>query len=131
MESYFAPEELRCKCGRLECDALTAVEPMLLNHLNYLRARIKRPIMVTSALRCVFWNRRNGGEADSEHLIGCAADLSVADNRERWELVTNIISPTTLFNRVWIGDTFVHVDIARRHDLFAMGTYYRRKVDVG
>jgi hypothetical protein len=45
--------------------------------LEPLRARLKRPIVVTSGFRSVTLNRRIGGSATSQHCKGEAADIIV------------------------------------------------------
>jgi uncharacterized protein YcbK (DUF882 family) len=47
------------------------------NVLEPLRARLKRPIIVSSGFRSVTVNRRIGGSASSQHCKGQAVDLSV------------------------------------------------------
>lgn len=123
-EGYFTPDELRCKCGRPRCDALTTVTPDLLSRLNLLRHRVGRPLIVTSGLRCRFWNEKSGGEKDSEHLTGEAADLACGSGRERFQLLSAIFeSKTPLFTRFGVGASFLHVGVSTTHPREVTWTY--------
>ena len=41
-----------------------------------------QPIVINSAYRCPMLNRVVGGQADSNHLTGCACDISAKDGRD-------------------------------------------------
>jgi zinc D-Ala-D-Ala carboxypeptidase len=101
------------------------VTPDLLARLDTLRARVGRPLVVTSGLRCPYWNDRAGGERDSEHLTGEAADLVCGSGRERWQLLAaNFAGPEPLFTRIGFGATFVHVGLSRILPRDVAWTYY-------
>ena len=103
---YFKPEEFKCPCGTC---GLYVVSIVLVDTLNKLRHSFGRPIYVTSGVRCPEQNRRVGGEHDSAHLIGKAADIACGTSKERYELVS-LAMP--LFKRVGVGKTFLHVDVS-------------------
>jgi len=108
--TYFDYKEFLCKCGRPECDSLKVINPNLLDHLNILRELLKRPLLITSGLRCEFWNEKEGGVPDSEHLVGDAADIQCTTSKERFDIVR--FSWRAGFKRVGIGKTFIHLDVS-------------------
>lgn len=128
MTNYFRAEEFVCRCGRAECDALTAVPTALLDPLNVLRARVVRPLLVTSGLRCAFWNEHEGGERDSEHLTGEAVDILAGTSPERWSLLSaNFAGAVPVFGRVGIGRTFIHFGVATHKERGVVWTYYPKR----
>jgi hypothetical protein len=85
----------------------------LLDPLNALRERVGRPLLVTSGLRCPFWNTHERGEKDSEHLTGEAVDLQAGTSPERWSLLAaNFAHAVPLFARIGIGRTFLHFGVS-------------------
>lgn len=108
--NYFKPSEFACKCGSPTCRAKSStVKAELLDRLNTLRARVGRPLIVTSGLRCPEYNAQVGGVGDSEHTTGEAADIAAPSSRERYEL---LLVGLGLFNRVGVGKTFIHFGIS-------------------
>ena len=123
--SYFAAQEFMCRCGRHECEAPRDVSVDLLSRLDNLRYRLDRPVVITSGLRCAYWNARQSGTADSEHLTGEAADIACASGAERWAILAAIFSGTApLFTRIGIGKTFVHLGASKTHPAHVTWTYY-------
>lgn len=109
---FFKPEEFLCKCGRPNCDAVKTISDILVEKLDTLRESIARPIVITSALRCVYKNTQVGGAEDSAHLRGEAADILVNNNVDRFELERHILChPAPLFNRIGHARAHLHVDV--------------------
>lgn len=75
--------------------------------LDSLRSFYGRPVILKSAFRTIEQNQRVGGVANSAHLRGLAFDLacSVSDRY-------NMLHAAMLagFERIGIGDGFIHVD---------------------
>ena len=107
--NYFSSEELRCKCGRLECDAPKEVKQDLLDKLNRLRELYGGSLTVNDALRCAFHNAAVGGVGDSEHMFGQAADLLCNTSPDRLKIIKYAVE---LFNRIGVGKTFIHVGVS-------------------
>lgn len=143
MAGYFTPETdprlFRCQCGRAECDAPATLASALLAMLNELRARVGRPIVVTSGNRCAWWNRQQGGEDDgddrrytdddSEHCDpagATGADLLIRSGRERWKLLEANFRRPVLFRRLGIGPDFLHVGTSIIHAGEVTWTYYAK-----
>lgn len=109
---WFTPDEYRCKCGRAACAASKELAPDLAARLDELRERLNRPVVLTSGLRCAYWNAAVGGAPDSRHLYGRAVDIACADPAERRALVATILLwPSELMPYVEIAPQHVHMDL--------------------
>lgn len=98
----------RCDCGGTFGRRPGDIDPELVAGLQAMRELLKRPITVNSGCRCPSHNLREGGEADSQHLLGKAADLI---NVPVQDLVW-AAKQVPQFRHGGIGQyrTFVHVD---------------------
>ena len=107
MAKYFDISEFTCNhCGKLPENGMN---PVLIEHLDKLREMYGHEIMVSSAYRCDFWNRVNGGVSDSQHLLGNAADVWVnGDYEEFYQLCLD----SELFDGIghYPYEEFVHLD---------------------
>ena len=113
--NYFTPETdpllFGCSCGRPECDA-PKPHPTLIQMLNIMRGLYGVAISVNSGPRCAHHNGEVGGEADSAHLTGEAADLACHGGEARFAMVE--AARHAGFKRIGVGFTLVHVDMADR-----------------
>lgn len=71
----FSPEEIACRG-----DGTIRVNEAALDRLQALRDRLARPIIVHSAYRSPDYNRKVGGAPRSQHLLGAAFDISMANH---------------------------------------------------
>ena len=70
----FSPEEFRCNCGH--CTGYPSyMKQVELKHLQKVRDHYKKPMTITSGLRCSYENSRVGGVRNSGHTRGYAADF--------------------------------------------------------
>lgn len=112
---FFVASEYRCRCGRPQCDAPRELVPELADRLDELRERLGRPVILTSGLRCTYWNNRQGGEPDSRHLTGRAVDIGCAAPLERRPLVATILLwPSEYMPYVKLEPHHVHMDLDDR-----------------
>ena len=70
----FTASEFHCRCGKQHG---VRVSGKLLYHLELLRARIGKPVRITSGFRCVEHNALVGGSKHSMHLSGEGADIVI------------------------------------------------------
>jgi uncharacterized protein YcbK (DUF882 family) len=111
MENHFKLSEFACKCsrcaGKLNCGP-TSISPKLLEVLNKIREKINLPIIVNSGYRCPEHNKEIGGEANSQHMKGTAADI-------RWAGMNTTqaakIAEECGADGIGTYDSFVHVDV--------------------
>ena len=112
MSKHFSPDEMRCRCSRVQCDALPEVSPRLLDRLEIVRDLYGRPMPVRSGLRCGYWNALSGGVKESEHVMGEAVDIACETAQDRYELLT---AGVRAFHRIGIGRTFLHFGCGEGH----------------
>jgi uncharacterized protein YcbK (DUF882 family) len=85
------------------------------------------PIYVTSGYRTEFHNEKVGGVSGSSHLKGLAADVS--DNihgvkmksNNRYSMIKALLEVG--FNRIGVGNGFIHVDIDKDKAQNVIWTY--------
>ena len=70
---YFKQKEFACNCN---C-GFDDIDEGLVEVLDDLREHFGQPITITSGCRCASWNKKVGGEKDSKHMLGIAADFKV------------------------------------------------------
>lgn len=73
-QGYFEPEEFTCKCGHC-CGYPTYMKKVQVKHLVRIRKHYKKPMHVTSGMRCEYENTQQGGVPSSGHLRGYATDF--------------------------------------------------------
>ena len=66
------------------------------------------PFVITSAYRTPEKNKEVGGSVNSSHLKGLAVDIRVRSSSERYTILNALICVG--FNRIGIGQNFIHVD---------------------
>jgi uncharacterized protein YcbK (DUF882 family) len=109
----FKPIEFACKCHTKNC-CKTKISPTLVAVLELVRAHFKKPVIITSAIRCPEHNRHVDGSERSQHLLGTAADIKVrgVDPLDIYHFLGN-----TFPNNFGIGlyrgmrRSFVHIDV--------------------
>lgn len=107
LSNNFNRAEFACKCG---C-GLKNVNPKLVLALEELHALAKKPIHINSGVRCVTHNAAIGGEPDSRHLVGQAADVTI-EGFTPFEVFL-LAKKVREFKQGGRGiyDTFTHLDI--------------------
>lgn len=76
--------------------------------LSQARAYAKIPFVITSGYRSKAHNARVGGVPNSAHRTGHAADIRARTSTDRAMIVKSLFDAG--FNRIGIGNSFVHVD---------------------
>lgn len=89
---------------------------LIVNLLQPLRDKLKKPIIITSGYRCKELNDKIGGAANSQHLKGQAADITVS-NMSTAELFNFIKSSGIPFDQlINEHDAWVHVSYNITHN---------------
>lgn len=73
LSEHFSRKEMACKC---KC-GFDSATPELVKLLETIRERFGKPVHINSGCRCGKHNRMVGGAADSRHVHGDAADITV------------------------------------------------------
>jgi len=114
---HFSPEEFQCRCG---CGALV-VDLILLKRLDLLRARVGEPLQITSGYRCPAHNKAVGGKSTSEHVDGQGVDIAAPSSWLKMKIVREALPLG--FNRVGIGQDFVHLGVSDTLPKHVLWTY--------
>lgn len=77
--AHFKKSEFKCKCGGKYCNGYPAgdTSAKLLNILEKIRAYYGKPVNIRSGQRCKKHNANIGGNANSSHKKGKAADIYI------------------------------------------------------
>lgn len=105
VSKHFRRSELTCRCG---CGRVKIAQSLLVA-LEAVREHFEKPVFINCGTRCEKHNAEVGGEPDSRHIHGDAADIRIDGIPAR---------VVTLFCDELIGDaggvgsyeTFTHID---------------------
>ena len=92
-----------------------------LEKLDLVRAKFDKPIKINSGVCTEEHNKKVGGKYNSSHLTGYAADLHCNNSRDRYELLICLLDVG--FNRIGVGNTFIHVDSDPEKPIDVVWTY--------
>lgn len=103
----FKLSEFYCNCG--ECQE--RVKEKLIRMVDKARSLAGIPFVLTSAQRCLVWNRKVGSKDTSSHIKGLAVDIKFNNNIELFHIMRGLIGAG--FVRIGINRKlgFVHADI--------------------
>lgn len=116
---YFKMKEFECRDGCvMPASARENIVALVENALDPARERLGMPIRVNSGYRCVKHNRKVGGVAASQHLLGEAADVVPVNSekgivKSELERLVRIIKEQGTFDQLIVYGTFVHVSYKR------------------
>ena len=85
------------------------MKPKVLLMLEETRKRLGKALHINSGFRSEKHNKKVGGKKSSSHLTGWAVDIHCTTSLDRFEMLKCLIKVG--FNRIGIGNTFIHVDI--------------------
>jgi hypothetical protein len=80
------------------------------------------PFVINSGYRTRAHNRKVGGSKHSSHMNGMAADISCTESRQRAYIIGGLLEAG--FNRIGIGQTFIHADNDPEKPEDVVWTYY-------
>ena len=112
------PALFRCPCGN--CDV--GPTAMLLDALDLARDLANVPFKINSGPRCRAYCETKGFSLTSEHIDGEGADVHCPDSATRNRILRGALEAG--FNRVGIGETFVHLGVSDTHTQDVVWTYY-------
>lgn len=106
LSSNFKVKEFKCNDG----SDVVFISPELVLILQQIRNHFGKPVNINSGYRTVTYNKKVGGESNSQHTYGTAVDICI-----------NGVKPTTISQYAetlldgWGGigtyGTFVHIDV--------------------
>lgn len=104
MTNYFKKSEFACPC----CGE-NLISDTLISVLNQARANAGVPFVINSGYRCKVHNAQVGGEPNSAHTRGLAADIRVDSDAHRFAIFSAL--QKVGFKRIGIYKTWIHCDI--------------------
>lgn len=102
--------------NKLPKELLPNVKALVDNVLDPLREAYGKPVTVTSGYRCPALNKAVGGSATSDHMKGCAADITVGSPKENRRLFYLIQELGLDFNQLIDEKNFSWVHVSYRND---------------
>ena len=79
LSKNFNLSEFECKCGcEMPQDVLENVKEVA-KQLQFIRNQVEKPIKINSAYRCLEHNRSIGSNDTSQHVLGKAVDIVIAE----------------------------------------------------
>ena len=97
------------------------MKPKVLEMLEEARKRFGQPIHINSGFRSIKHNKKVGRKKSSSHLTGWAVDIHCNSSRDRFELMKCLMKVG--FNRIGVGNTFIHVDSGGEKPIDVIWTY--------
>lgn len=84
--------------------------------LQIIREYWGKPIIITSAKRCITHNEKVGGVNGSQHTLGTAADITTSGNINTfYEFIINLYKKDIIkdlgYIQLYKDKNFVHVDV--------------------
>lgn len=107
VSKYFTALEMRCRCNRVDCDAIPMKQEFL-SKLDKMREIYGRALKPTSAARCSYWNKIIGGAELSQHLVSNACDFYFLKNSDLQEAI--IAANKSGMMGIGTGKSLLHVD---------------------
>lgn len=117
MMEYFKFDEFKCQCGKCGCTG--EIDKTLQIWLDNIRAAVKKPVVVTSGIRCRQHNAAVGGSRTSQHISGHAADIKVKGIQPAILAIIARGCVPVGAHGIGIYKSWIHVDIyGRRQDYY-------------
>lgn len=116
LSEHFDTSEFKCSCGNCiySTDEKTEIfiNRNLIILLEQIRQSVGRPLKIASGIRCPEHNKAVGGEDNSAHLRGEAADIFITGSTERYDLVMAAMTKGCRRIGVYKEQSIVHVDVS-------------------
>lgn len=117
---HFKDSDFECKCGHCGL-GIDDMEPELMDKLQVARELAEAPFTINSAVRCEFWNDKQGGSLKSSHMSGFALDIKCDRSYPRFRMFKAILDAG--FKRIGVRKDFIHVDVDPNKDEEVLWTY--------
>ncbi len=116
LTKHFSKWEFECPCG---CN-YDQMQVEFVKRLQKVREKFG-PLTINSGCRCEQHNRSVGGSPESSHLRGLAADIRCPNSFSRFHLIRSLMEEG--FQRIGIGQEFLHVDMDQNKPQFLIWIY--------
>ncbi len=107
-------------CNGVNCCDVLIYAPEVIERLQWMRDKLKKPIVLYSGYRCEKQNKKSGGVKNSKHISGLAADLKVPDGITLSEFA--VLAESAGFRGVlkYTKKGFIHVDVRETKPYYAI-----------
>lgn len=119
-------QEARNKWKYFKDSEVIGLNWKLVDKLDEAREIAGVPFKITSGFRSKEQNKKAGGVEDSAHLSGYAVDIACTSDINRYKIQTALLKVG--FNRLGIGETFIHADIDPNKPANVIWHYYKPSV---
>ena len=110
ISKYFNESEFQsCTPG---C-SLQDMKQRTISKLDTAREIVGIPFSLSSAFRSDEWDISRGRTGTGSHTLGQAVDIRCTNQRDRFLMICALLQAG--FNRIGIGDTFIHADDSEVH----------------
>lgn len=92
-----------------------------LHKLDTARGLAGIPFIINSAFRTVSYEESKGRDGTSSHTKGLAVDIKAEGSRAKFVILDALLKAG--FNRLGVGDTFIHCDADTSKDMNVIWTY--------
>ena len=116
-------EEAKTKYKYFSEKEIVGLKPELVALLDKARGIAGIPFKINSGIRTKTQNTNAGGVEDSSHLTGLAVDLACTTSANRYKMMTALLEVG--FNRIGLGETFIHADIDKTKAGNVIWDYYK------
>ncbi len=115
MMTYFVMKEFECRDGcRMPAAAKENIEALVEQVLDPVRRAYGKAICVTSGYRCPSHNARVGGVPQSQHVVGQAADIRPAEQKDgALERLARTVVANGKWDQMILYPTFIHISWKR------------------
>lgn len=108
LSAHFNSDEFKCHDGTEH-----EIDTMLISILEAGRSIIGKPIHINSGYRSPAYNKKCGGAPKSQHMLGTAADITVAGmSPKQVKAVFERLMPD--MGGIGLYKTFVHIDVRHK-----------------
>lgn len=105
LSNNFSRYEFACHCG---C-GFDNIDELLVHYLQTIRNQLGHSVKILSGCRCKQHNENVGGEKNSAHLRGKAADVVCQTSKDRFDIIS--MAMILGINRIGIYRDFLHLDV--------------------
>lgn len=103
LSKNFLAKEFRCKCGKCKT---ALIDDVLVAQLQAIRNHFGKSVNINSGYRCKSHNKAVGGDPNSSHMKGMAADIVVTGVKPR---AVAEFAESMGIARIGLYDSFVHI----------------------
>lgn len=119
MYKYFSNSDFQSATPTCQMEDM---DEQFMHRLDTARGLAGIPFVVNSAYRTESYEKSQGRDGSSSHTKGLAVDIKAETSRTRYLIIKALLDAG--FNRLGVGETFIHVDFDQDKDRNVIWNYY-------